>query len=109
MKLKGETVLLLGAAAVALYFGSRFFDRATDKVATSIANLWLKLRPLPPAIKLLGNVKFPGNILVPIEQLSKEKAIRSQEEPFTVFVNYAGYIWELGPQVYGNYPATRVQ
>jgi hypothetical protein len=79
-----------------------------DKASTAIANLWLKLRPLPPAIELLGNVKFPGNILVPLQQLSRERAIRADESG-AVFVRYADHTWKLGPQVFGNWPATLVE
>lgn len=103
---------LLGAVAYLLYKGFDFAkdtaEKAIDKTSTSIANFWLKLFPLPPAIELLGNVVFPGNIFVPLQQLAKTGAVK-QDDDARVFVKYAGYIWQLSPSnAAGNWPATRV-
>ncbi len=108
--MKKDTVLILAAMGVGGYLLYKAFNigkSAVDKTAGAIADLWLKLNPMPEALQLLGNVKFPGNILVPIQQLANERAIR-KDGSGNVFVKYSGYTWQLAPQVYGNWPATRV-
>lgn len=103
---------LLGAVAYLLYKGFNFAkdtaDKAVDTTSTAIANLWLDMFPLPPAMELLGNVTFPGNINVQLQQLSQQGAVR-QDDQHRVFVKYAGFYWQLAPaNEYGNWPATRV-
>jgi hypothetical protein len=109
---KAEHVLpwvLLIAGAYAVYRIMGAATRTQDKVASGIADLWLKMFPLPPSIELLGSVVFPGNLKVPLQQLANEKAVRQDRASGRVYVRYAGYVWELAPQVYGNWPATRVE
>lgn len=108
--IRGDTVLILGGLAVLGFVLYKAFDvgkKAVDTAAGAIADVFLKMFPLPPSIQLLGNVKFPGNILVPLQQLANENAVR-QDENHDVFVKYSGMYWKLSPQVYGNWPATRV-
>lgn len=110
--MKTSEVLQLGALAGIAYLLYQLVNKGkdlADKGTTALANLWLKLFPLPPSIQLMGYVTFPGNIKVSIDSLSKANAIRYTPDPdFHVYVNYAGYVWELGPQSNGFYPATRV-
>lgn len=110
--MKTQDMLLLGIAAgigYLLYKGFDFGKKATDAVATSIADLWLKMFPLPPSIELLGNVTFPGNLNVPLQTLAQQNAVRQDKSTGDVYVTYAGYFWKLSPQVWGNWPATRVE
>jgi hypothetical protein len=112
MKFKLETWLVLGALAVAGYYGWKAFsslkekaDKAIDATSTAIADAWLKLFPLPAAIELLGNVKFPGNIFVPLQKLT----IR-QDANHNVFTKYADHLWQLQPRnESGNWPAVLVK
>jgi len=116
--MKIGNILVLAAVVGGGYFIWREIQKlkdlggkATDAVATSIASLWLKLFPLPASMELLGNVKFPGNILVPIQQLSKENAVRHSPDPnFAVYVQYADHLWQLQPRnSSGNWPAVLVK
>lgn len=100
---------ILGALVYALYKGFNIGKSAADATSTAIAKLWLKWFPLPPSVELLGNVKFPGNLFVPLQQLSKEGAIKQNPDDGGVYVKYAGAYWKLSPQVYGNWPATRIE
>lgn len=106
-------LVLLGGIAYLLYRGFNFAkdkaEEAAGAASTAIASLWLKLFPLPPKIQLLGSVKFPGNLLVPLQTLSDQGAVRQNPEDGSVYVKYSGYYWKLSPQVYGNWPATRVE
>lgn len=107
-----DTFLILGAVTVlgfVLYKAFNVGKKAVDYTAQKIADLWLKMFPLPPAMQLLGEVKFPGNLRVPIQQLHNEGAIRQDRQTGRTFVKYAGYFWELSPQVNGLWPATRVE
>lgn len=109
--ISGDTVLILGGITVlgfVLYKAFDFGKKATDAVASGIADLWLKMFPLPPSIELLGNVTFPGNLKVPLQTLAQQNAVRQDKSTGDVYVTYAGYYWKLAPQVYGNWPATRV-
>lgn len=91
-----------------IWKGSGIAKDVIDKASTAIADLWLTLKPLPPAIELLGNVKFPGNILIPLQQLSNARAVKGDAQG-RVFVKYADMIWQLSPSnAYGNWEATRV-
>lgn len=107
--MKERTALDLVLLSAVVWVGWKLFGKGgvEDQATSAIASLWLKMFPLPPAIELLGNVKFPGNILVPLQQLSDAGAVR-QADNGDVYVRYAGYYWKLAPQQYGNWPATRV-
>lgn len=105
-----KTVLILGAVGGAAYLILKALnvgEKAVDKVSTAIAKAYLKLFPMPPATQLLGNVKFPGNLLVSLQQLHNEKSV-FRDDNGNVYVKYSGYTWQLAPQIYGNWPATRV-
>lgn len=110
--MKTDTVIILGAMGVAGYLLYKLFSKgsdAVDKVSSAIADAWLRFRPLPPAVQLLGNIKFPGNIMVPLQQLSKAGAIK-QGDDGSVLVKYADHIWSIAPSnAYGNWPATLVR
>jgi hypothetical protein len=100
--------ILLGVAGYVLYQIANKLKTGTDKVvnwtANQIAQLWISR--LPPPIELLGNVKFPGNILVPLNQIKND--VRQDDEGH-VFVKYSGLFWQLSPSdANGNWPATRV-
>lgn len=105
MKLGNVTSLaLLGIAAYVAY---KVLGKGglTDSASSAIASLWLKLFPLPPTMEVLGNVKFPGNIMVPLAKL----AVREDSE-HRVFTQYAGHLWQLQPSnEYGNWPAVLVK
>lgn len=80
--------------------------KAVDWTSSQIANLWLNMFPLPPAIELLGNIIFPGNIIVPLQQLSGQ--VRQDQDGHT-FVKYAGMYWQLAPSdANGNWHATPI-
>jgi hypothetical protein len=105
-RIRPDTLLLLGGLAALGFVLVKVFDfgkGAVDSAAGGIANLWLELFPLPPAIELLGTVRFPGNLKVPLKNLN----VRTNAS-HDVFVQYAGYTWQLAPQVNGEWPATRV-
>lgn len=112
MKLRPDTLLVLGGLAAVGFVLYKTFDigkDAADKASTSIANLWLKLFPMPEAMQLFGNVKFPGNLLVSLQTIASDpKGGVRQDSNHNVFVRYAGYTWQLAPQVNGNWPATRI-
>lgn len=104
--MKIDTIIILGAVGVGGYLLYKLLKKGSetaDKAAGAIADVWLKLFPMDDAVTIAGNAKFPGNILVPLKSLP----IR-QDADHNVFVKYAGYTWQLSPQQYGNYPATRV-
>lgn len=116
--MKASTLIALGIAAGIGYALYRLagglrdqIEKVTEPVAQAIASLWLKFKPLPPSIELLGNVKFPGNLFVPVQQLSREGAIRHTPEPdFAVYVKYADHLWRLEPRnAAGNWPAVLVK
>lgn len=80
--------------------------KAVDWTSSQIANLWLTMFPLPPSMELLGNIIFPGNIKVPLQQLAGQ--VR-QDRDGNTFVNYAGMYWQLSPSdANGNWPATPI-
>lgn len=110
--MKTGTVIQLGGFALVAFLLYQLLNKGAqfkEDVAGKIAALWLKMFPLPGNIEVTGNVQFPGNLKVPLQQLWKAGAVRHTPEPdFAVYVNYAGYLWKLAPQVYGNWPATRV-
>lgn len=110
--MKTTEALQLGMLVGVAYLLAKLVQAGTnvaDKATSAIADWWLKTHPLPPAIQLLGYVTFPGNIKVAVDALRKANAIRYTPDPdFHVYVDYAGYKWELGPQTNGFYPATRV-
>lgn len=98
----------VGTAVYLLWKTKETAKETVDKVASAIAKVYLKyLNPLPPAMELLGEVKFPGNLLVPLQTLHNQRAV-FQGDNGAVFVKYSGYTWQLSPQVYGKWPATRV-
>lgn len=100
----------MALAAAGVYLAYRSFDlanRAADAVSSGIAAAWLKMFPLGSAMQLLGNVKFPGNLIVPIQTLHNQNAIR-KDSSGNVFVRYADLYWQLQPQVNGVWPAVRV-
>lgn len=110
MKAKDFLMLaIMGVGFYAIYKALGVGKDIADKTSTAISNLWLKLNPMPPAMTLLGNVKFPGNILIPLQQLSDARAVK-QDDAGNVFVRYADLTWQLSPSnAYGNWEATPVQ
>jgi hypothetical protein len=109
--MKTQDLLMLGVAAGLGYVLYRTYGVAQkigEKAVNLGAKIWLALDPLPPAIQLLGNVKFPGNLLVPLQTLASQKAVRQDRSSGDVYVQYSGYTWKLAPQQYGNWPATRI-
>lgn len=116
MAVRTDTWIMVAVLGVGGYFLYQALSKAgagvrkgIDLTAGQIANLWLKMFPLPPSMELLGSVKFPGNLKVPIQQLHNEGAIKQDRETGRVFVKYANYFWELSPQVNGLWPAARVE
>lgn len=111
--MKTGTVIQLAGFGIVGYLLWKLMNKGEEykeEIADKIAKLWLKMFPLPPQIQLQGAVLFPGNIKVPIQTLHDQGAVKHTPEPdFAVYVNYAGSLWKLAPQVYGNWPATRVQ
>lgn len=106
MKLDLKSILILAGLGIGGYYLYKLYNKgseAIDKTAGAIADLWMKLFPMGDAAQIAGNAKFPGNLLVPLSSLPIK-----QDENHNVFVQYAGYTWQLAPQVNGNYPATRV-
>lgn len=102
---------LLGALAYLVYKGfnaaSNAAHQATDAVAQKIVD-WFGLNPAPSTLyqDLLGNIVFPGNIIVPLSQFNGQV---KTDASGNVFVKYAGFVWQLAPSnEYGNWPATRV-
>lgn len=108
--MKKDTWVLLAALGVGVYVLSKAFNfgkDVADKAAGKIADVWLSLFPLPGAIELVGTVRFPGGLFVPLQTLAQQGGVR-QDANHNVFVKYAGFTWQLSPQVNGSWPATRV-
>lgn len=109
--MKTGEILQMGGLAVVGVLLWKLFNKGSetaDHVSTAIADLWLKLFPLPPAMELLGNVKFPGNIFVTLQSLASKGAVRRNSSG-EVFVSYANLLWKLAPSnAYGNWEATAV-
>src|SRR5262249_59198969 len=65
----------LGALGAGLWLLWKLVNKGSDLAkgaSSAIAAAWLKMFPLPGAIELLGYVRFPGNLRVPIQQLAKD-------------------------------------
>lgn len=109
--MNAKDTLMLGLVAAGVYFAWKTWQRGEqviDTASTAIADLWLKLFPLPPTMELLGNVKFPGNIFIPLQQIAAAGAVKRDAQS-NVFVKYSGLIWKLSPSnTYGNWEAVRV-
>lgn len=102
-------MLILGAivgVGIVLYKAFGIGKAGVDAASGAIADLWLKLSPLPAAMQLLGTVRFPGNLRVPLQTIGSANV--RQDANHNVFVKYSGLTWQLAPQVNGEWPATRV-
>lgn len=95
------------AGAVYLFYKAKTTTQSvTNDVAQLIANWWLTLFPNPPPMNVLGNVSFPGGVLVPLSQLTVKT---DGAFPPNVFVSYQGSVYRLSPSdEQGNWPATLV-
>jgi hypothetical protein len=103
---------VVGVGIWLLWDAKRKFDAGGERVADWIAKAWMAFDDLLPGqggIQLLGNVVFPGNVLVPVQALSNAGAIKQDRATGNVYANYSGKYWRLAPSdANGNWPATLV-
>ena len=111
MKLRSDTYVTLAIVGVGGYLLYKFASKAGeagDKVATTIADLWVGAENLfNRQANVVGNAVLPNGALIPLKNMDVRSSTASGV--YTVYAKYGSTVYKLSPHdANGNYPATPV-